>query len=196
MNTRNLPRYRTTWWAVFLFLLGVGGVLCWFSGQPAQAGWDVTPAPGEAVICGDSDNSPPVLQPLPSENPTASNPLAGMSLDQVKDAAKTLTPEAAHVFSSLDIQFQNLSLTASLNGPTVETSVVIQSPVCIEDMWVQIVMPAQSTGAAKFAYTLKSPSSNVDRLQDWVRFPFAAVGGTATAGVGGDGFVEGVYPFT
>ena len=57
-------------------------------------------------------------------------------------------------------------------------------------------LDVRSPGADKFAYTLKSPSSNVDRLQDWVRFPFAAAGGTATAGVGVDGFVEGMYPFT
>lgn len=196
MNTRNLHRPHTTWWAMGLCLLVAGCALCWFSSQPAQAGWDVTPIPGEMTACGESGYSPPVLQPLPPENPAVFNPLAGKSLDQIKDAARTLTPEAAHVLSSLDIQFQNLNPAATLNGLTEETSVVIQSPVCIEDMWAQIIMPAQSTGGAKFAYTLKSPSSNVDRLQDWVRFPFAAVGGTAIGGVGLDGYAEGVYPFT
>ncbi len=196
MKTKNQHRYRIAWWAVGLFLLGVVGVLCRFSGQPAWAGWDVMPVTGETAACGDTANSPPVLRPLPLADPTALNPLAGMSLDQVKNAAQALTPEAAHVLNSLDIQFQNLSPTTLLNGPTVETSVVIQSPVCVEDMWAQVVMPAQSSGAAKFAYTLKSPSTNVDRLQDWIRFPFAAVGGTASAGVGMDGFVEGAYPFT
>ncbi|MCP4544033.1 MAG: hypothetical protein GY832_43525 [Chloroflexi bacterium] len=196
MNAKNMYGSRTTWWVVGLFLLIVAGAFGWFSGQPAQAGWDVTPVPGETAACGNSGNSSPVLQPLPPENPTARNPLAGMSLDQIKDAAQTLTPEAAQVSSSVDIQFHNLHPAVTLNGATVETSVVIQSSVCVEDMWAQIVMPAQSTGEAKLAYTLKSPSTNIDRLQDWIRFPFVAVAGTATASVGIDGYAEGVYPFT
>jgi hypothetical protein len=124
------------------------------------------------------------------------NPLAGMSLDQIKDAAQTLTPEAAQMLNALDIQFHNLYPSMALNGATVETSVTIQSSTCIEDMWAQIIMPAQSTGNAKFAHAFKSPSSVWDRLSDWIRYPFPAIGGTATAGVGMDGFVEGVYPFT
>ncbi|MEE8390179.1 MAG: hypothetical protein V3S14_05200 [Anaerolineae bacterium] len=196
MNARNSRISRTIWWAVSLLLLGVAGGLHWSLGQPAYAEWDVTPMPEEGATCGNFQDSPPVVQSLALGNPAAFNPLAGMSLDQIKGTTQTLTPEAAQMLNSLDIQFHNLYPGMALNGATAETLVSIQTSLCIEGMWVQIIMPAQSTGQAKFAYALKSPSSTLDRLHDWVRFPFPAISGTATAGVGLDGFAEGVYPFT
>ena len=76
------------------------------------------------------------------------------------------------------------------------TSVTIQNGMCIEDLWVRSILPAQMTGEAKLAHVFKSPSSVVDRLHDWIKFSFPAVSSTAVAGVGLDGFEEGVYPFT
>jgi hypothetical protein len=194
-NARN-PEVSRTAWAMGLLLLGVAGVLCWFSGPPVRAGWDVTPMPEGGVTCGGFEDAPPVIQSLPPINPAAFNPLAGMSLDQIREATQTLGPEAVQMLNSVDIQFHNLYPSMALNGPTADTSVTIQTDLCIEDMWVQIILPAQSTGHAKFAYALKSPSSVLDRLSDWMRFPFPAISGTATAGVGLDGFAQGVYPFT
>lgn len=149
-----------------------------------------------ACSCTSSPSSSPVLQSLPPEDPTASDPLAGMSLDQIKSAAQSLTPEAEQMLSGLDIQFHNLYPAMTLGGPTAATSITIQSSMCIGDVWARIIMPAQMTGEAKFAHVIKSPSSVVDRLHDWIKFPFPAVGSTAVAGVGLDGFEEGVYPFT
>jgi hypothetical protein len=196
MNGNNLPKSRVARRVVGLFLLGIAGALCWLSERPARASWYTTPMPGEGTICVDSGDSPPVPLPLPAESLTAFSPLAGMSLDQIKAAAQTLTPEAASLLGSVDVQFHNLYLGTTLDGPTAVTSVTIQTSLCIEDMWVQIILPAQSSGGAKFAYALKSPSFTVDRLHDWIRFPFPALNGTVTAGVGLDGFVEGAYPFT
>ncbi len=196
MNAKNSQMSRAMWWSTSLFLLIVVVALGWFSGSPARAGWDVTPMPEEGPTCASPENLAPVVQHLPLEDPTAFNPLVGMSLDQIRNATQTLTPEAAHMLTSLDIQFHNLYPSMALNGPTAETSVTIQTDLCVKGMWAQIIMPAQSTGNAKFAYALKSPSSILDRLQDWVRFPFPAINGTATAGMGLDGFTEGVYPFT
>ncbi len=150
-----------------------------------------------ACACASSISSSPVLQSLPWENSTVLDPLAGMSLDQIKSAAQSLTPEAEQILSGLDVQFHNLYPAMTLGGPTTATSVTIQSNMCLGDVWARIIMPAQMTGEAKFAHVIKSPSSVVDRLHDWIKFPFPAVGGgTAVAGVVLDGFEEGAYPFT
>jgi hypothetical protein len=195
MSGKNF-KSRTAWLVIGSLLLGVAGALCWLSEQPAQADWNVIPTPGEGGICVDSGDSLLVPLPIPAEDPTAFNPLNGMSLDQIKQAAQTLTPQAAALSSAVDIQFHNLYPGTTLDGPTAATSVTIQTSLCIQDMWVQFILPAQLKGGAKFGYALKSPSSVVDHLRDWVRFPFPAVNGTVTAGIGLDGFAEGVYPFT
>jgi putative component of toxin-antitoxin plasmid stabilization module len=187
---------RVAWWIIGSLLLGVAGALCWLSDSPAQADWDVIPTPGEAGICVDSGDSPLVPLSIPAEDPTAFNPLSGMSLDEIKQAAQTLTPQAAALLNGVDIQFHNLYPGTTLDGPTAATSVTIQTSLCIHDMWVQFILPAQLRGGAKFGYAQKSPASVLDHLHDWVRFPFPALTGTATAGMGLDGFAEGAYPFT
>jgi hypothetical protein len=133
---------------------------------------------------------------LPPENPTAFNPLAGMSLEEIRSAARTLAPDAASQAGTLDIQFHNLNPATTLDGPTAVTSVTVQSNLCTKDMWAHIILPAQLKGGAKFGFARKSPARVVDFLRDWVRFPFPAVNGTATASIGLDPFAEGVYPFT
>ncbi len=174
------------------------GGLSWLSGRSAQATGALSPSQfGPCQFDGHvDDNGDPVLQPLPPESLETANPLDGMSIEQIKAAAQDLSPAAQQILSALDIQFHNLYPATTLNGATQETSVSIQTDVCIEKLWAQIIMPAQSTGEAKFSYVLKSPSSNVDRLSDWIRFPFVAVAGSATGGVGLDPFAEGVHRFT
>ncbi len=178
---------------VLVIALILGG-LSWLSGRSAQATGAFSPSqPG---YCQFDDSGDPAVQPLPPESLKTDNPLDGMSIEQIEAAAQNLSPEAQRVLNALDIQFHNLYPATTLNGATQETSVSIQTSVCIEKLWAQIIMPAQSTGEAKFSYVLKSPSSNVDRLSDWIRFPFVAVAGSATGGVGLDPFAEGVYRFT
>ncbi|HDQ71507.1 MAG TPA: hypothetical protein ENN19_05350 [Chloroflexi bacterium] len=187
-------KLRTNYLLVGSLLLTILGGLCWFSHRSAQA--TGPPSLSQASLCQAGEGGPVVPQPLPPEKLAAPNPLTGMSMEQIDAAAQNLAPEAQHVLNSIDVQFHNLYPATTLNGATQETSISIQTNMCVEKIWAQIIMPAQSTGEAKFSYVLKSPSSNVDRLSDWIRFPFVAVAGTATGGVGLDPFAEGVHRFT